>query len=122
VATTPDDFDGLDLNGIAATSPSIPHKLGASSPELATKDTPLNEKVRDCSKLANLCWDRMAKSLHLPVLTKNGEWIYHCTDRAGINKAMVNIFANIPKAIAHSTNFLHRKVNIPHHDPLVYAQ
>jgi hypothetical protein len=24
IATSPDDFDGLDLDGIAATSPSIP--------------------------------------------------------------------------------------------------
>jgi hypothetical protein len=34
---------------------------------------------------------------------------------------MVNMFANIPKAIAHSIDFLHREVDLPHHDPLVYA-
>jgi hypothetical protein len=71
--------------------------------------------------LANLGWDRTAKSLHLPVLIENGEWIYRCTDRAGINEAMVNMFAIISEAIAHSTDFLHRQVNLPHQDPLVYA-
>ena len=35
---------------------------------------------------------------------------------------MANMFANIPEAIAQSTDFLHREVNLPHHDPLVYAQ
>jgi hypothetical protein len=84
-ATTPDDFDGLDLDGIATTSLSIPCKLGTSTIEPATKDTPLNKKLRDHAKLANLGWDHTAKSLHLPTLTKNGEWIYHCTDQAGIN-------------------------------------
>jgi hypothetical protein len=34
---------------------------------------------------------------------------------------MVNLFANIPEALAHSTDFLHREVDLPHHDPLVYA-
>jgi predicted enzyme involved in methoxymalonyl-ACP biosynthesis len=33
---------------------------------------------------------------------------------------MVNMFANIPEAIAHSTN-IHREVNLLHHIPLVYA-
>jgi hypothetical protein len=55
------------------------------------------------------------------VLTENGEWIYHCINQAGINKAMINMFANIPAAIAHSTNFLHREVDLLHHEPLVYA-
>jgi hypothetical protein len=35
---------------------------------------------------------------------------------------MVNMFANIPEAIAHSTDFLHHEVDLPHHKPLVYAQ
>jgi hypothetical protein len=35
---------------------------------------------------------------------------------------MANMFANIPKALASSTDFLHREVDLPHHDPLVYAQ
>ena len=120
VATSPDDFDGLDLEGIAATSPSIPRKLGTTSPD-APKDIPLNEKLRVRASLANLGWDRTAESLHLPVLTENGEWIYRSTDRAGINEAMVNMFANIPEALSHSTDFLHREVDLPHHDPLVYA-
>jgi hypothetical protein len=37
-------------------------------------------------------------------------------------KAIVNMFANIPEAIAHSTDFLDREVDLPHHNPLVYAQ
>jgi hypothetical protein len=32
------------------------------------------------------------------------------------------MFANIPKALSSSTDFLHRVVDLPHHDPLVYAQ
>jgi hypothetical protein len=122
VAATPDDFDGLDLDGIAAMSPLIPHKLRTSTIEPATKDTPLNEKLCDHAKLANLGWDCTAESLYLPALTKNGEWIYCCTYQAGINEAMVNMFANIPKAVAHSTDFLHCEVNLPHHVPLPYAQ
>jgi hypothetical protein len=120
VATSPDDLDNLNLDGIAATSPSIPHKLGTPSPEMP-KDIPLNEKLHIRATLTNLGWDRMDESLHLPALTENGEWIYRSTDRAGINEAMVNMFANIPKALAHSTDFLHREVDLPHHDPLVYA-
>ena len=42
VATSPDDFDGLDLDSIAAASPSIPRKLGTPSSKLPTKVTPLN--------------------------------------------------------------------------------
>jgi hypothetical protein len=120
VATSLDNFDGLDLDGIAATSPSIPRKLRTPSPEMPTKDTPLNEKLCVRAMLANLGRDRTAESLHLPMFTKIGEWIYS-TDRAGINEAMVNMFANIPEAITHSTDFLHREVNLPRHDPLVYA-
>jgi hypothetical protein len=120
VATSPGDFDGLDFDGIAATSPSIPQKLGTASPK-TPKDIPLNEKLCVCATIANLGWDRTAESLHLPVLPKNGKWIYRSTDRARINEAMVNIFANIPKAIAHSTDILHREVDLPHKDPLVYA-
>ena len=80
VATSPDDFDGLDLEGIAATSPSIPRKLGTPSTELPNKDTPLNEKLCVRVTLTNLGWDRTAESLHLPLLTENGEWIYRSTD------------------------------------------
>jgi hypothetical protein len=80
VATTPDAFDGLDLNGIAATPPAIPRKLRTPALEPATKDTPLNERLSNHVKLANLGWDRSAESLHLPGLTENGEWIYRCTD------------------------------------------
>jgi hypothetical protein len=88
---------------------------------LPIKDTPLNEKLCVRAKLANLGWDRTAESLHLPMLTENGEWIYRCANRAGINEAMVNMFANIPVTITHSTKFLHHEVDLPHHDPLLYA-
>ena len=72
--------------------------------------------------LANLGWDHTNTSLQLPALTKNGEWIFHSPDHAGINKNMMNMFANIPEVLASSTDFLHCKVDLPHHDPLVYAQ
>jgi hypothetical protein len=121
VATSLDDFDNLNLDGVATASPSIPHKLGTPSPELPIKDNPLDKKLHVRAMLTNLGWDRMAESLHLPALTENGEWIYSCTDQAGINEAMVNMFTNIPEAITHSTDFLHREVDLPHHDPLVYA-
>jgi hypothetical protein len=35
---------------------------------------------------------------------------------------MANMFSNIPKAISSSTNVLHCEVDLPHHDPLMYAQ
>jgi hypothetical protein len=35
---------------------------------------------------------------------------------------MANMFTNIPEALSSSTDFLHCKVNLPHHDPLIYAQ
>ena len=35
---------------------------------------------------------------------------------------MANMFTNIPEALSSSTDFLHREVNLPCHDPLVYAQ
>jgi len=35
---------------------------------------------------------------------------------------MANMFANIPEALSQSTDFLHREVDLPRHDPLVYAQ
>ena len=35
---------------------------------------------------------------------------------------MANIFNNIPKTLLGSTNFLHCEVNLPRHDPCVYAQ
>jgi hypothetical protein len=122
VATTPDDFDSLDLVGTAATTPSIPRKLGASTIQPAPKDTPLNEKLCERAKLAYLGWDHTAKSLHLPMLTENGKWIYCSPDRASINEAMANMFANIPEALAQSTDFLHHEVDLRHHNPLVYAQ
>jgi hypothetical protein len=54
--------------------------LGTHAPDLLLKDTPLNDKLHNCAKLANLGWDRTAESLHLPTLTKNGEWVYCCPD------------------------------------------
>ena len=90
--------------------------------DLPTKDVPLNERLRDRARLANLGWDRTAESLHIPTLTENGDWIYRNADRSTINEAMANMFANIPEAISSSTDFLHREVDLPHHDPLVYAQ
>ena len=62
------------------------------------------------------------KTIHLPTLTESGEWLYCSPDRAGINEAMANMFANIPEALSSSTDFLHHEVDLPHHDPLVYAQ
>jgi hypothetical protein len=35
---------------------------------------------------------------------------------------MVNMFTNIHEALSSSTNFLHGKDDLPHHDPLVYMQ
>ena len=32
------------------------------------------------------------------------------------------MFANIPEALAQSTDFLHHEVGLLHHDPLLYAQ
>jgi hypothetical protein len=121
VATSPSCADDLDLD-VDASSPTLLRKLGNHAPDLLPKDTPLNDKLCDGAKLANLGWDRTSESLHLPTLTENGEWVYCCPDRAGINEAMANMFANIPEAIAQSTDFLHRKVDLPQHDPLVYAQ
>jgi hypothetical protein len=75
VATTPDYLDGLDLDGIAASSPLIPCKLGTSAYKPVPRDTLLNERHRDAKKLANLGRDCTAKSLNLPALIKNGKWI-----------------------------------------------
>ena len=61
----------------------------------------------DHPKLSNLGWNRTVQSLHLPTLTKNGERIYCSPDQVGINKAMANMFTNIPKALSSSTDFLH---------------
>ena len=52
VVTHPKDLDVLDLDGIAALSPPILCKLGATTPELLPKDMPLNETLRDRAKLA----------------------------------------------------------------------
>ena len=82
---------------MAASTQPIPRKIGTTPPDSAIKDTPLNDKLRVRALLTNLGWDRTTKSLHLPSFTKNGEWIYRNTDRAGINEAMVNMFTNIPR-------------------------
>ena len=122
VATSHSGIDGLDLDVVSTTNPPTPRKTGAPAPEPVQKDTPLNDRLRDRAKLANLGWDRIAESVHLPTLTENGEWLYCNPDRAGINEAMANMFANIPEALSQSTDFLHREVDLPRHDPLVYAQ
>jgi hypothetical protein len=122
VTTSPGDFDGLNLDSITTPMPPIPCKPGTTGAELPSKDTPLNDRLRDQAKLANLGWDQIAKSLHLPTLTENDEWIYCSPDRAGINEVMANMFTNIPEALSYSTDFLHREVNLQHHDPLVYTQ
>ena len=103
-------------------APSIQRKENPAGGDLPTKDVPLNKRLHNHARLANLGWDRTAESLHIPTLTENGDWIYRNADRSTINKAMANMFANIPEAILSSTNFLHREVDLPHHDPLVYAQ
>jgi hypothetical protein len=89
---------------------------------LPPKDVRLNDRLRNHAKLANLGWDRNAKTIQLPTPTENGEWLYCSQDQAGINEAMANMFANIPKTLSLSTDFLHHKVHLPHHDPLVYVQ
>jgi hypothetical protein len=116
------DIDGLDLDGIATLPTPIPRKPGVPGMDLSPKEVPLNERLHDRAKLANLGWDCTAKTIHLPTLTESGEWLYCSPDRAGINEAMANMFANIPEALSSSTDFLHREVDLPHHDPLVYAQ
>jgi hypothetical protein len=122
VATIPGDLDKLDLNSIAASSPLIPRILGASTAELVPKDMPPNKKLHNHVKLAYLGWDCTAESLDLPAPTENDKWLYCSTDWVGINKAMVSMCTNIPKALSQSAYFLHREVNLPPHDPLVYAQ
>jgi hypothetical protein len=122
VATDPRDLEGLDLDSIATMPTPIPCKPGAPAMDLPPKEVPLNDRLRDCTKLTNLGWDRADNTIHLPTLTENGKWLYCSPDRAGINEAMANMFANIPKALSSSTDFPHREVNLPHHDPLVYAQ
>jgi len=93
--------------------------LGANLP---SKDAPLNEHLHDRAKLANLGWDRTAETIHLPTLTDNSEWIYCSPDWSGINESMANMFTNIPETLSSSTNFLHCEVDLPHHDPFMYAQ
>jgi len=85
------------------------------------KDAPLNKHLHDHTKLANLGWDCTAKMTHLPILTKISEWIYCSSDWASINESTTNVFANIPEALASSTDSSF-EVDLPHHDPLVYAQ
>jgi hypothetical protein len=122
VVTDPCNFDGLDLDGIATMMIPILRKPGTSGTELPPKVAPLNDRLRNRAKLANLGWDSTANTIHLPTLTENGKWIYCSPDRAGINEAMANIFTNIPKAHSSSNDFLHREVDLPHHNPLIYAQ
>ena len=93
-----------------------------SPPDTTVKEAPLNDRLRDRARLAHLGWDRTAQTLHLPTLTENGEWIYNQPDRASINENMTNMFNNIPETLLGSTDFLHREVDLPNHDPLVYAQ
>ena len=118
VATDTCDFDGLDLDGIATSTSPILCKPGTSRTELPPKDAPLNNRLHDGAKLANLGWDCTANTIHLTTLTKNGEWIY-CICH---HEAMSNMFAIIPEALSSSTDFFHCEVNLPHHDPPVYAQ
>ena len=97
----------------------IPRKSPASGADLPSKDAPLNKCLCNHAKLTNLSWDHTTKMIHLPTLNKNGEWIYHSPDWAGIIESMTNMFTNIPEALSSSTNFLHCEVDLPHHDPLV---
>ena len=53
---------------------------------------------------------------------ENGEWLYSSMDPSTINEAMANMFVNIPEALSSSTIFLHRKIYLPHHEPLMNAQ
>ena len=80
VSTSPDCGNELDLYDASSPSQAIPRKLGPHAPDLLPNDTPLNDKLRDRVKLANLGWDCTAESLHLPALTKNGEWVYCSPD------------------------------------------
>jgi hypothetical protein len=122
VATDPRDLGGLDLDSIVTMTMPILRKPGTSRTELPPKGALLNDRLRDRTKLANLGWDHTTNTIHLPTLTENGKWIYCSPDRAGINKAMANMFANIPEAQSSSTDFLHHEVDLPHHGPLAYAQ
>ena len=47
VTTSPGDFDGLDLDGIATPTSSIPRKRGTTKAELHPKDMPPNDRLRD---------------------------------------------------------------------------
>ena len=117
------------LNGFQVPIP-IPCRQPQGATTTTTKDTTikevsLNDRLRDracLTHLAHLGWDRTAQSLHLPTFTKTGEWIYNQPNQACINENMANMFKNIPETLLGSTNFLHREVDLPHHDPLVYAQ
>ncbi len=63
----------------------IPHRQfpEASRPlstDAMVKEAPLNDRLRGRARLVHLGWDRTAQTLHLPTLTKNGEWIYSQPD------------------------------------------
>ena len=83
-----------------------------------TKDVHLNKCLHHRTKLANLGWDHTVESLHLPAITESGKWIYGNMVRSSINKSMVNMFT-ILKALSSLTDFLHNKLDLPHHNPLV---
>ena len=120
----PDSPSCFDDYQVATPIPrrQLPDASNTTNPNTAVKEVPLNDRLRDRARLAHLGWDRTAQSLHLPTFTENGEWIYNQPDRAGINENMANMFNNIPETLLSSTDFLHREVDLPHHDPLVYAQ
>ena len=93
-----------------------------SSMKTTPKEAPLHKCLQHCAHLANLGWDLTSQTLQLPVLMEKGEMIYSLPDRATINENMANMFNNIPKSLHDSTDFLNHEVDLPNHDPLVYAQ
>ena len=119
VANSTGNMGGLGIDEVVLSTTLIPCKMPPSGSDLTPKDTPLNDRLHDRAKLANLGWDRTAETLQLPTLTENEEWIYYSCNHASINKSMANMFANIPKTLTSSTYFLHHKVNLPHRNPLV---
>jgi len=60
--TSPGDSNGLDLDSIATPTSSILRKRGTTESELPPKDTPLNSRLNDRAKLANLGWDHTAET------------------------------------------------------------
>ena len=76
IATNPGNLDGLELDGIVMPTTPIPRKSPSLGADLPLKDAPLNKCLHDHAKLANLGWDCTAKTIDLPTLSENGEWIY----------------------------------------------